>query len=286
MDYLQTTVTVTPYHSDAAQVLMTLMADVGYESFEETAIGFEAYIPVKSLNEDELASITLPFEGISFNYIHTQLETKNWNEEWEKNYFQPIAVGNQVVIRSPFHKEYPAMPIEVIIAPKMAFGTGHHETTSMMIEHILDMEMEGKRVLDMGCGTGILGILASMKGAKEVVGIDIDDWCVENSRENREINNIKNMELIQGTAESLKALESFDIILANINRNILISDLPSYIQKLKNKGSIILSGFYRQDLETINQSTETLFLTKIKEKENNKWVAVAYEKRNNQEIGF
>lgn len=281
MDYLQTTVTVTPFHSDAAQVLMSLMADVGYESFEETSTGFDAYIPAKSLNKDELASIILPFEGISFSYIHTHLETKNWNEEWERNFFQPIAVGNQVVIRSPFHKEYPAMPIEVIIAPKMAFGTGHHETTSMMIEHILEMDMHGKRVLDMGCGTGILGILASMKGAGEVVGIDIDDWCVDNSRENCEINNIKNMQLIQGIAESLEELKPFDIILANINRNILLNDLPSYVKKLKNKGEIILSGFYQTDLEVIDKCIGTLHLTKIKEKENNKWVAIAYEKSDN-----
>lgn len=281
MDYLQTTVTVTPFHSDAAQVLMSLMADVGYESFEETSTGFDAYIPAKSLNKDELASIILPFEGISFSYIHTHLETKNWNEEWERNFFQPIAVGNQVVIRSPFHKEYPAMPIEVIIAPKMAFGTGHHETTSMMIEHILEMNMHGKRVLDMGCGTGILGILASMKGAGEVVGIDIDDWCVDNSRENCEINNIKNMQLIQGIAESLEELKPFDIILANINRNILLNDLPSYVKKLKNKGEIILSGFYQTDLEVIDKCIGTLHLTKIKEKENNKWVAIAYEKSDN-----
>ncbi len=281
MDYLQTTVTVTPFHSDASQVLMSLMAEVGYESFEETENGFEAYIPVKLLKEEDLSSIILPFEGITFSYSHTQLETKNWNEEWEKNFFQPIAVGNQVVIRSPFHKEYPAMPIEIIIAPKMSFGTGHHETTSMMIEHILEIDLQGKRVLDMGCGTGILGILASMKGAKEVVGIDIDDWCVDNSIENCTINQIKNMSLIQGTAETLNKLEPFDIILANINRNILLSDLPSYVQKLNSKGLMILSGFYRQDLDAIHACTKKLHLTEIKEKENNQWVAVTYEKGSN-----
>ena len=281
MDYLQTTVIVTPFIYDAAQVLMSLMAEVGYESFEETDSGFEAYIPADSLKEDELASLVLPFEGVTFTYTHTQLETKNWNEEWEKNYFQPISVNNQVVIRSPFHKEYPAMPVEIIIEPKMSFGTGHHETTSMMIEHILEIDLQGKRVLDMGCGTGILGILASMKGAKEVVGIDIDDWCVENSLENCDINQIKNMTILQGTAETLKVLEPFDIILANINRNILLNDLSSYVQKLKDKGSIILSGFYRHDLEAINKCTKTLNLLKEKEKENNQWVAITYKKSNN-----
>lgn len=279
MDYLQTSVTVTPFNSDAAEVLMALMGDIGYESFEEKENGFEAYIPAQSLNEAKLAALSLPFEDITFSYTHTKLPAKNWNEEWEKNYFQPIVVGKQVVIRSPFHTNYPTMPIEIVIAPKMSFGTGHHETTAMMIEHILEMDIKGKRVLDMGCGTGILGILASIKGAAQVVGVDIDEWCVENSLENCTTNSVHNMAILHGTVSTIKQLDPFDVILANINRNILLEDMQHYVNQLSKDGTLVMSGFYQTDLEIIAQHASKLSLIEKSQKENNQWVAVAYKKK-------
>lgn len=278
MKYIQTTVTLSNYNEDAASVLMQLMADKGYDSFEDTENGFNAYIQEKKFNSDLLNQIELPFDNIEIQYTHQSLEEKNWNEEWEKNFFQPISISNEVIVRSPFHKDFGDFPIEIVIEPKMSFGTGHHETTSMMIEHILEIDFNNKRVLDMGCGTGILGILASIKGATEVIGIDIDTWCVENSVENCELNDIKNMQIILGTADSLESQQSFDIILANINRNILLEDIPKYTEKLNKGGFLIISGFYKSDIDVINTTTSDSNLSEVNIKEKNQWVAISYIK--------
>ena len=278
MKYIQTIVTITPYQQEAADILSALMGDLGYESFVNTDNGIEAYIPVSMFDETTLQTLQIPFGNFSLSFSNNTIADKNWNEEWEKNYFQPIAVANQVLVRSPFHKNYPSLPTEIIIAPKMAFGTGHHATTTMMIEHILEVDVKRKRVLDMGCGTGILGILASMRGAKEVVGIDIDQWCVDNSIENCALNNIQNMNIQQGTAASLTTMDDFDLILANINRNILLEDLPVYYNHLKPGGLLILSGFYDIDQPVIDACATKHLLTSVSIKENNQWTAVAYEK--------
>ncbi|MGQ1946677.1 50S ribosomal protein L11 methyltransferase [Geofilum sp. OHC36d9] len=280
MKYIQTIVTITPYQQEAADILSALMGGLGYESFVDTDNGIEAYIPVAMFDETTLQTLQIPFGEFNLSFSNTTIADKNWNEEWEKNYFHPIAVANQVLVRSPFHKDYPSLPTEIIIAPKMAFGTGHHATTTMMIEHILEVDVTGKRVLDMGCGTGILGILASMRGAKEVVGIDIDQWCVDNSEENCTLNNIQNMSILQGTASTLATMDNFDLILANINRNILLEDLPTYYNRLKTGGLIILSGFYDIDKPIIDACANKHLLTSVSVKENNQWTAVAYEKVN------
>jgi ribosomal protein L11 methyltransferase len=280
MKYIQTIVTITPYQQEAADILSALMGGMGYESFVDTDNGIEAYIPVSMFDEATLQTLQIPFGEFSLSFSNNTIADKNWNEEWEKNYFQPIAVANQVLVRSPFHKNYPSLPTEIIIAPKMAFGTGHHATTTMMIEHILDVDVTGKRVLDMGCGTGILGILASMRGAKEVIGIDIDQWCVDNSVENCTLNNVQNMSIQQGTAASLATMGNFDLILANINRNILLEDLPIYYNCLKPGGLLILSGFYDIDKPVIDACATKHLLTSVSVKENNQWTAVAYEKMN------
>ncbi len=278
MKYIQTTVTLDNYNEDAASVLMQFMADIGYDSFEDIENGFNAYIQEDILNIDLLSKIEIPFQDIKIEYNHTSIEEKNWNEEWEKNYFQPITISNEVIVRSPFHKKYSEFPIDIIIEPKMSFGTGHHETTAMMIEHILELDLNTKRVLDMGCGTGILGILASMKRAKKIIAIDIDTWCVENSIDNCKLNNIENMRVVLGDADLLKSQRPFDVILANINRNILLEDIPKYVAKLEKGGSLIISGFYESDIEAINEVTSNLNLLEQSIKEKNNWVAISYIK--------
>ncbi len=278
MKYYQTKVELAPFIQEAAEVLMQLMADVGYESFEEVDNGFNAYIQEQSFSEKITNEIDFPFKNINITYQHNELEEKNWNEEWEKNYFQPIVINNQVIVKSTFHEVEESYPIEILIDPKMSFGTGHHETTSMMIQHILELDFEEKRVLDMGCGTGILGILASKKDAKEVIGVDIDTWCIDNSEENCQLNHISNMTIKLGNASTLEQHKPYDIILANINKNILLEDIPYYYSRLVNGGILVISGFYENDEIDLEKVTNKYSLTKLNQKVKNNWTAISYIK--------
>ncbi len=277
MKYIKVSAEIDPFSAEKAEIVMAFLAEIGYESFLELDNGIEAYIPAKDFDAKILSSVSIPFEATRLLFHHEAVEDKNWNEEWEKNYFQPIVVKNQCVVRSPFHAPMPEIPLEIVIEPKMSFGTGHHATTSMMMETILELPIKHLKVLDMGCGTGILGILASMRGASEVTGIDIDEWCTTNSQENCQLNGIPNMNIKLGDASALKAEGQFDIILANINKNILLNDIQHYIQHLKNKGLLIMSGFYASDLPDIEAEATKHHLTLKSSKENNHWVAVAYE---------
>ncbi|TCO05985.1 50S ribosomal protein L11 methyltransferase [Natronoflexus pectinivorans] len=278
MNYIKLTVTLHPFNQDASDLLMANLGEQGFESFMENEHGFEAYIEETQYSEAIPDNLETPISGISIHHTVEVIEKKNWNEEWEKHYFQPIVVADQCVVRSPFHHEYPKVLIEIVIEPKMSFGTGHHATTCMMMEYILEHDMNDKIVLDMGCGTGILGILASIKGAKKVTAIDIDDWCTENCTENNQINNIHNMDVLTGDASQLPKSEVFDVILANINRNILLSDIPAYSQCLKKGGLLLLSGFYTEDIASIDAIAKKHQLKIKSSKENNNWASVAYEK--------
>ena len=277
MRYIKVTAQITPPAAEKCDVLMALMGDAGYESFVETEGGIEAFIPLSQFKSEMLDEIRLPFDQTKVMYSWTEIAEHNWNEEWEKNYFKPIIINNQCIVRSPFHEAQPDIPIEIIIEPKMSFGTGHHETTSMMIEGILEHDFSGKNVLDMGCGTGILAILASLRGAAEIMGIDIDDWCIRNSEENCLLNHTSNITLKLGDASILDKEGMFDIILANINKNILLADLRKYVKKLQPGGLIFLSGFYKSDIADINAEAEQVGLKLKSKKEKNNWTALSYE---------
>jgi ribosomal protein L11 methyltransferase len=277
MNYIKVVAGINPFSTEKAEIVMAFLAEIGYESFLETENGIEAFIPAGDFDEDLLKSISIPIEATQLQFHHEKVEAKNWNEEWEKNYFQPIVVKNLCVVRSPFHAPQPEIPLEIVIEPKMSFGTGHHATTSMMMETILELDLDKLKVLDMGCGTGILGILASMRGASEVTGIDIDEWCTTNSKENCQMNGIANMRIKLGDASILKDEGQFDLILANINKNILLEDIQHYLKHLKNKGLLIMSGFYTSDLPAIDAEAAKHHLSLKTSKENNHWVAVAYE---------
>ncbi len=278
MDYIQISISLTQYSSLDAEILIAWMANMGYDGFLENEKGFDAFIPTEQFEEDSLNKLRDNNTNITFKYKVTHVPYQNWNEEWEKNYFKPIIIGNKCVVRSPFHPHYNHIPYQIIIEPKMAFGTGHHETTSMVMEHLLEYNVKGKMVLDMGCGTGILGILASMLGAKKITAIDNDQFCVDNSNENCQLNEVKNMSNKLGDSTSLGSVQEYDIILANINRNILLEDIPAYATVLKKGGTIILSGFYNSDITEINKIAENNYLVVNSIKENNNWVAVSYEK--------
>ena len=261
-----------------ADVLADYLGNIGFESFVTTVEGLDAYISEKDFDELKLKELisSFPFtEAIS--YEQETLQDKNWNEEWEKHFFKPIIIENQCVIHSSFHKDIPTMKYDIIIDPKMAFGTGHHETTSLMIAEILKTEMQGKSVLDMGCGTSVLAILASMKGASNITSIDIDDWCVENSLENIALNGVKNIHVLLGDASSLIG-KHFDIIIANINRNILLNDMEKYSACLSEGGNLYMSGFYTEDIPIIESKANGFGFKINYYNQKNNWAAVKMTK--------
>ncbi len=264
-----------PDKQDFRDVLMAELAEAGYESFVENEDNIEAYITAPQYNAEILKTgINQSFFSISFE--NELIPDQNWNKVWEENYFKPLVVANKCVVRAPFHKEYPNAEYEIVIEPKMAFGTGNHETTSLMMEYILENEMRNKTILDMGCGTGILAMLASMKGAQKITAIDIDKWSYESTKENAESNNCKNIEAFQGDA-SLLGNEKYDIIFANIHKNVLIEDMRKYQMVLKNGGLLFMSGFYETDYDDITNKAKELGFKPNDYKSKNKWVAAMYQ---------
>lgn len=278
MNYIEVTFTVSPCTETAKDLLAGLCGEIGYESFIDCEGGLQAYIQTPLFDEGVLSRqiSDFPMEDVSIRYAIDSPEDKDWNEEWEKNFFQPIVIGERCVIHSTFHKDYPKADYDIVINPQMAFGTGHHETTSSIIGELLDADLKGKSVLDMGCGTSILAILASMRGADPVTAIDIDDWCVNNSRDNIALNHIENITVMLGDASLLKTCTPFDVIIANINRNILLADMSAYVSCMHRGSELYMSGFYVEDIPVIREKAESLGLTFQHYREKNRWVAVKF----------
>ena len=282
MDYTAINFNITPFSEEIADILIATMSSIGYEGFQYTDTGFTAYITCEQFEEERiqkleiLQSLVVDYQ-IDWNF--SVLQDRDWNLEWEKN-FTPIVVDNRILIRAGFHPTIPGIDYDIIIEPKMSFGTGHHPTTTLMLETLLDFsgQMKGKRVLDMGCGTGILSILAAKLGASTVTGIDIDEWSYRNARENIENNQLQNIQIKIGNAGLLEKEKEFDFILANINRNILLTDMPFYERCLKEGGILIMSGFYTQDLPSIRQKAAELGMTYGDQKMKQNWVAVSFTK--------
>ena len=276
MKYFEVTFSVNPCNETATDILSALTAEIGFESFVECEGGMQAYVQQSLFDEEALKGIIsdFPIQDTEITYTITEPEDKDWNEEWEKNFFQPIVIDNRCVIHSTFHKDYPKAEYDIVINPQMAFGTGHHETTSSILGELLDADLKGKSVLDMGCGTSILAILASMRGADPVTAIDIDDWCVNNSRDNIALNNIYNIPVELGDASLLEGRKPFDVIIANINRNILLNDMVAYTACMHKGSEIYMSGFYVQDIEAIRSKGESLGLKFVHYREKNNWAAV------------
>lgn len=276
MKYFQVTFIPHPCNETVTDVISALTAEIGFESFVECEGGLDAYIQQSLFDEKSLKQIIadFPIPGTTIDYTITEPEDKDWNEEWEKNFFQPIVIGDRCVIHSTFHKDYPKAEYDIVINPQMAFGTGHHATTSSIIAELLDADLADKSVLDMGCGTSILAILASMRGANPVTAIDIDDWCVNNSRDNIRLNQISNIDVKLGDASLLKGHTPFDVIIANINRNILLNDMPAYATCMHKGSEIYMSGFYVEDIPAITEKGASLGLKFIHHREKDRWAAV------------
>ncbi len=274
MDFIQVNFNIEPYEEYIADVLAAELGELGYDTFVPTENGLEAFIASDVFNDSELKNLLANFVfETSIDYKVTKIESKNWNEEWEKHYFEPIIIDNECVIHSSFHKNIPEAKYDIVIDPKMSFGTGHHETTSLVIGELLKMDLVGKKVLDMGCGTSVLAILAAMRGATDLLAIDIDSWCVENSVENIALNKISGINIKQGGAELL-ANQHFDIILANINRNILLADMEHYAACLSANGQLYMSGFYSEDIPLIEAEANRNGLNLISSKLKNNWAVV------------
>ncbi|MBD0824411.1 50S ribosomal protein L11 methyltransferase [Aestuariibaculum marinum] len=265
--------TVTPLQP-AVEILIAELGFAGFESFVETETGVTAYIQKEEWNAEILNDVQiLNSDEFKIDYTFNEIEQTNWNEEWEKN-FNPIVVDDVCSVRAPFH-ENPNTKYDIIIEPKMSFGTGHHETTHMMIQHILKNDFTNKSVLDMGCGTGVLAILTEMKGAKPIDAVDYDNWCYVNSLENVERNNCEHITVIEGDASVLEG-KKYDVIIANINRNILLQDMATYVSCLNENGTLFLSGFYNDDIPVIQEACEKLLLKFVEKFERNQWVALKF----------
>jgi ribosomal protein L11 methyltransferase len=273
--YIEYNFTVQP-KEPATEILIAELGESGFESFVENDEGVIAYIQKSDWNPSILENIfILNSSDFKIEYNHKEVEQTNWNEEWEKN-FSPIQVDDLVSVRAPFH-ENPNLKYDIVIEPKMSFGTGHHETTHMMLQHLIDIDLEEKKTLDMGCGTGILAIFAEMKGAQPIDAIDIDNWCYVNSVENIERNNCHHISVYEGDS-SLLINKKYDVIIANINRNILLMDMKVYTSCLNDNGVLLLSGFYHEDIPIIDTEVSKYGLKLDKVIDRNNWVAVKYIK--------
>ena len=279
-DYTKVAFTVTPNDEVATDILAALLAEVGFESFVPNDEGLEAYIPHNLYDENSLITVieSFPLEGYTITYSSEFIEGEDWNAEWEKNYFQPIVLGEECVIHSTFHTDVPKARYDILIDPKMAFGTGYHQTTCHMLRAILASDMTGKSVLDMGCGTALLAILARKHGATDVVAIDIDEFAYENAKENIVLNNTPDIEVRLGGAEAIKDSDSFDFVIANINRNILLADMKNYVRCMHPGSQIFISGFYTEDMDVLKEEAAQHGLCYIDYAEDNRWAMMRFVK--------
>lgn len=278
MNYYQVNIP-NPGNQDQIDILIAQLAEAGFESFEEAETSIIAYIPEKDYHDQVLSGIEYCQLPVVAKEITAELiADRNWNEMWESNY-PPVMISDHCIVRAPFHECPPGVQFDIIIKPKMAFGTAHHETTAQMLQVLLETDVTGKKVLDMGCGSGVLAILCSMKGAAEITAIDMDEWSYSNTVENTEINHIKNIIPLLGDATLLKAPMQFDVILANINKNILLNDMSAYVGVLSVDGSIYFSGFYTTDLADISNMASINQLKYIDSCSENNWVVAHFIKQ-------
>lgn len=281
MNYIEVNIEITPFSEEFSEIVVSVIEDLPFESFVNEAPFLKAYISQDAFCAQDLKTLLSSFDGMDSFKIkvsHKFIEYQNWNQVWESN-FNPIVVGQRCTVKAGFHKDLPNTEYNIVIDPKMAFGTGHHQTTHLMIEAMLDHEFKGKQVLDMGCGTGILAILAVLRGANfPVDAIDIDPIAAESARENSEKNGVGNKINVLTGDSSLVKKNQYDIILANINRNIILSDIEVYSSALKSDGTIILSGFYSQDAPAIEQACLKQGLTLVSQTLLDNWILLKFKK--------
>lgn len=277
-DYIEVKIEAKPCDETVTDLLAAFLADIEFESFVADESGLTAYVRKDKYNREAVEEILNDFPmNAQLQMEEKEIEGEDWNREWEQNYFQPINIDDKLVIRSSFHKEFPEIPIEIVIDPKMAFGTGHHATTAGMSRMLLEEDLKGKSIIDMGTGTGILAILGKKLGAGNTVGIDIDEFAIENAKENGELNGVE-VEWLVGDDTTLEKLQPADIFLANINLNVITSHLDKYVSRLREGGKIFLSGFLISDREKIMDAAKENGLMLFKEKEDKGWMTMGFLK--------
>ena len=268
MEYVEFKAEITPLEV-GRDILIAELAEIGFESFVENETGVEAYIQKEEFKEELISEMSIiSNEAFEVSYATKLIADQNWNAEWEKN-FELINVEDRCCIRAPFHDKIESIEYDIVIDPKMSFGTGHHETTYLMIKRLLDLDLKNKKVLDMGCGTGVLAILAKMKNALHIEAIDIDEWAYNNTVENIRNNNCKEIVVKMGGAEKIET--KFEVIIANINRNILLNDMDKYVSSLLDEGSLLLSGFFSSDKEMLLEATTQLGMELVYSESKNDW---------------
>lgn len=263
---------------DFVEILIAEIAETGFNTFQETDSGFEAFVDEDSFDMDLIESIQQKYSHVNpLSFEFTRVEKENWNEQWEKS-FEPVIVNDQCIVRADFHNSEKKYPYEIIITPKMSFGTGHHATTWLMLKYQLEINQENKRIMDAGCGTCILSIMAEKRGANFIDAFDIDEWSKLNGQENIENNNCGQIRLRQGTIRTLDFDTHFDIILANINKNILLDEMVEYARYLKSGGMLLISGFFTTDIDDLVQCAESVGLIKESEQQKENWCASIFRK--------
>ncbi len=274
MDYVEITFQNSPEQNDT---LIALLSEEDYDTFEEVDEGVKAYVPEEKFSEEKLKAVleVLKDSG-NISWTKTLIKDRNWNALWESN-FEPVLIGNDVYVRAPFHDSKAGIKFEIVIEPKMSFGTGHHATTSLVMEEMLKVKLSGLDVLDMGCGSGILAILASKMGAKNILAIDVDDWAFTNAFENCERNQSQHIIVQKGDAGLIHG-KAFDVILANINRNVLLVDIEKYVAVLKNEGHLLISGFITDDFKMMMDAGTHFHLRLINHATKNSWVMIHFQK--------
>lgn len=273
--YIEIAFSIVPFKEELADIIIAELADLQFDNFITSENNLKAYIKKDFFDRAAIDQIYFLKSNPAISYSIKEIVEENWNKNWESSY-NFIELENCIVV-APFHKNYPRKEFELFIAPKMSFGTGHHSTTYMMLDFMLEMNLKNKHVLDMGCGTGVLAILAAKKNAKNITAIDIDEWAVENTKENISLNNVQHIKVMKGNKELLLN-KHFDVIFANINRNILVEHMPVYANALSENGKLILSGFYTTDSEILQQEGTKNKLQLIKKKERTNWCALSFTK--------
>ena len=279
MKYTEVTFSVVPFSETACDVVAALTGGIGFDSFVPVEGGVLGYVRTDMYDETSLTALMndFPMPEVSVTFVAQPMEDKDWNEEWEKNFFEPIVIGDRCVVHSTFHHDYPKAEYDIIINPQMAFGTGHHQTTRLMMGYLLDADLKGKSILDMGCGTGILAILACLRGACHADAIDIDQWCVDNTYDNMALNGITNISAFCGDVSALEGKGPYEVIIANINRNILLADMPGYVACMSKEARIFFSGFYECDLPLLREKAESLGLHYVGHHCDNEWTAAEFQ---------
>jgi ribosomal protein L11 methyltransferase len=269
MNYIEVNFKLNPVQP-YAEILTAELSDLPFDSFVETETGLLAYIPLKNFNLEELNSLEFIQQKIAdVSFTIKEIETENWNEKWESN-FPPVYVNEKCIIRAPFHEKQEAFVYDILVSPKMAFGTGHHQTTAQVANRLFSIDLKNKSLLDMGCGTAILAIIAQKLGANPITAIDIDEWATENAKENCTLNQCLNIEILTGDASLLPG-KKFDVIIANINRNILLQDMKQYAACLNTNGVLLLSGFYEEDIPALLEEAAKYNLNENHRASKDKW---------------